>query len=269
MEALRAMDPVVQEALLAQEEESKKHTAEKEATESLVDMLFEIDGPNLPTITKQIKETVLSSPPHEKRRLLNEDCDGLSPLNTALSFDCCDTSITPFLLEHGASVEDTDEDGNTVLAYAVTRNKNPKVIYQLLITGGYKCVNARNNRGETPFFLVIENANPEIALLLLKFGADPTIPTNTGKTPLAQTKYLLRRGSNFEKCKKLARIKTILEEAIKKGQIKIALEIATKERSEAQSTNPYTQWYAEASPREQPSSPTIEPHYKLWHSRSS
>lgn len=46
-------------------------------------------------------------------------------------------------------------------------------------------VNARNRAGHTPLYdCVTLDGTPEIALMLLKHGADPAIPDNGGKTPL-------------------------------------------------------------------------------------
>ena len=82
----------------------------------------------------------------------------------------------------GFNVNTVDHEGSTILHhYAVYGNKP----YLLKILTERKIdFNARNTQGETPFFVAVKNGNLEGGVLLLRFGANPTIVDSRGSNAL-------------------------------------------------------------------------------------
>lgn len=77
------------------------------------------------------------------------------------------------------TLEDKDEDGNTVLHRAVATSDLSYI--QFLLDAGAD-VNARNNSGETPAHIVARIDADEVFQLLLDYGADIYIRNNSQKT---------------------------------------------------------------------------------------
>jgi len=108
------------------------------------------------------------------------------------------------LLQQGIKVDERDNGGKTPLHYAV-QSKNVKLV-RLLIERGAD-VNAKVSGNVTPLMLSVDMAfgDPEIALELLKAGADVTIQDTGGDSALliATTESsnevmeaMLRKGAN-------------------------------------------------------------------------
>ena len=106
------------------------------------------------------------------------------------------------LLKAGASVNATEGDGATALAWASHRDNLEAA--KLLIGAGAD-VNAGNEYGVTPLALGCINRSAAMIAILLKAGADPNLARSTGETPLivcARTgaseavKLLVARGAN-------------------------------------------------------------------------
>jgi ankyrin repeat protein len=90
------------------------------------------------------------------------------------------------LLEHGADVEATEAEGNTVLHAAARLNILP---VEYLLAAGASC-HERNNKGATPLMLGSHSAM--ITRHLLAAGADVHAQDNNGCTALchaAEAKY--------------------------------------------------------------------------------
>jgi ankyrin repeat protein len=105
-----------------------------------------------------------------------------SPLFTAVGFG--DPAILQALLQGGANIHETDQDGMTALHWAVVAN-HPKAVKALLAAGAD--VNAVDHFGYTPllYAATIDFGDSETAKTLLQAGADLNIKDKRGKTALA------------------------------------------------------------------------------------
>lgn len=136
--------------------------------------------------------------------LLNEDIDvnlankhGETPLHWAVSnyyaevAYCTQLSVLQLLLEKGSDVNKGDKNGNTPLHLAVfnSRSENEIGIVNLLLNKiNIVRINTTNIKGESPLHLAVHKNNSTIVELLLSFGADVTLKSNTGETPLIVAK---------------------------------------------------------------------------------
>ncbi len=91
-----------------------------------------------------------------------------------------EAKIVKLLLDHGALVNEKDNQGETALMYGTTTT--PK-IESLLIKHGAD-VNAKDKNGETVLINAAAAGNPEIVELLLKHGADAKAKDNDGVTAI-------------------------------------------------------------------------------------
>ncbi|PSN51165.1 hypothetical protein C0J52_06081, partial [Blattella germanica] len=118
--------------------------------------------------------------------LLNFECDfdginreGETPLLTAVKLGNKELAIK--LLKDGANPNAKDGYGNTPMHYAAVMNL-VKVVDCLL---ELKCdIDSTNRGGETPLLKAIERENEEIAITLLKHGANPNAKDEYGRTPM-------------------------------------------------------------------------------------
>lgn len=79
-----------------------------------------------------------------------------------------DRDIVEFLKKSGATLEVTDEQGNTPLMLAV-QTDNHRLVYHLLEYGAN--VNTHNQAEETPLQVAQRTASPEVVDYLLRYGA--------------------------------------------------------------------------------------------------
>jgi ankyrin repeat protein len=82
------------------------------------------------------------------------------------------------LVEHGANINQCDEDGNTALMRATSEN-----VWKYLLEQGSN-INKKNSDGSTPLHLAILNNYYEALKYLIKKGADVNEKDNEGKTAL-------------------------------------------------------------------------------------
>lgn len=90
-------------------------------------------------------------------------------------------ALTPVLIEKGADVNRTDNDGNTALMLHTFWYCFRDVI-KAMVKAGYN-VNARNRHGDTVLHYVMKNKNSEMAVYLIKKGADVNIANDKQVTP--------------------------------------------------------------------------------------
>ncbi|KAK3759044.1 hypothetical protein RRG08_022033 [Elysia crispata] len=76
------------------------------------------------------------------------------------------------LVAAGAELDLADEDGDTALTFAIF-TKNMAALDLLLQSGSL--VNTVSNHGETPLTFALQRCENQIAIKLLRFGADPTL----------------------------------------------------------------------------------------------
>lgn len=95
---------------------------------------------------------------------------------TSLSF-----VLTPVLIEKGADVNRADNDGNTALMLHTFWYCFKDVI-KAMVKAGYD-VNARNRKGDTVLHYVMKNKSSEMAVFLIKKGADVNIANDEQVTP--------------------------------------------------------------------------------------
>ena len=102
--------------------------------------------------------------------------------------------VVVLLVEHGADVNAASDGGVTPLQYAAA-NEDPNVAALLLRNGAD--VNHRSNANATPLHGAATNSNPDVVALLLERGAagDIEVATRSGRRPLH---YALQFNSNPE-----------------------------------------------------------------------
>jgi ankyrin repeat protein len=117
----------------------------------------------------------------------NARTDGFTALSLAVL--TCPNLVQP-LLDRGAKINSTDENGDTPLVYAV-RKQDVSVVRLLLIDGAN--ANCRNRFGMTPLIVAAGKMKkwPSVAVvkLLLQFGADTSAEDEDHENALAAAKY--------------------------------------------------------------------------------
>ncbi len=109
--------------------------------------------------------------------------NGVTPLMAAQDYDLHAAGVlTPILIEKGAEVNRTNENGDTALLLH-TRWRCDKSVVKAMVEAGY-VINARNKSGDTVLHYAIKNKNSETVRYLLKKGADYTIANEKQITPL-------------------------------------------------------------------------------------
>lgn len=90
-------------------------------------------------------------------------------------------ALTPVLIEKGADVNRADNDGNTALMLHTFWYCYKDVI-KAMVKAGYD-INARNRNGDTVLHYVMKNKGSEMAVYLIKKGADVNIANEKQVTP--------------------------------------------------------------------------------------
>jgi ankyrin repeat protein len=96
-----------------------------------------------------------------------------------------DPGVVAALLSAGADINEKDQDGMTVLHWAVVAHRLDAL--KILLARG-ATVNARDRSGYTPlhYAATIDHGDAETATALLAAGADPSVKNKDGKTALGQ-----------------------------------------------------------------------------------
>ena len=108
-----------------------------------------------------------------------KDSLGLTPLTLSVRYG--DAEMTKTLLEHGANVESTLEDGSTPLFFAALEGQLSAV---RLLLGYNSDVNVRTNYGETALIVAAFEGYLGIVRLLIDAGADINAVNEEGFTAL-------------------------------------------------------------------------------------
>ena len=109
--------------------------------------------------------------------------NGITPLMLAQDYHLNESAeLTPVLIAKGADVNRVDNEGNTALVLHTEWHCNREVI-KAMLKAGYN-VNARNADGNTVLHFVIKNRSSEMAVFLIKKGADYNIANEEQVTPL-------------------------------------------------------------------------------------
>lgn len=90
-------------------------------------------------------------------------------------------ALTPVLIEKGADVNRADNNGNTALMLHTFWYCYKDVI-KAMVKAGYN-INARNQNGDTVLHYVLKNKGSEMAVYLIKKGADVNIANEKQVTP--------------------------------------------------------------------------------------
>jgi ankyrin repeat protein len=89
-------------------------------------------------------------------------------LHVTARLGSADRDVIGFLLRQGATLDNTDEDGNTPLHSAILNDQ--RVVAKYLINRGAS-LDIRNRAGMTPLALAIARKNRDIERILRQFGA--------------------------------------------------------------------------------------------------
>ena len=109
------------------------------------------------------------------------DNDGRTVLFYALQSDQCNEKCLNYILDHGARVDVRDKKGNTPLHIAARYSNASKM---KLLLERVNSVNEKNKNGDTPLHVAVQRSSVKIVELLLNKGANVLEKNNKGKTPL-------------------------------------------------------------------------------------
>jgi serine/threonine-protein phosphatase 6 regulatory ankyrin repeat subunit B len=93
------------------------------------------------------------------------------------------TDIIRTIIDHGADINARDNDGDTALFYALTKQQTAAM--ELLITRGAN-VNTKGQSGNNLLHIAVVMNDYKSALLLLRAGAEVDLANDKGETPLMQ-----------------------------------------------------------------------------------
>lgn len=108
---------------------------------------------------------------------LSRDSRGDSPFSLVLG---ADMPVIQAVL--GNNTMTVDSDGNTPVHIAVQKHAESRILVQLLSMGFP--ANMRNGKGSTALNEAVADDNKRLSLVLLEYGADPYLATNTGENAL-------------------------------------------------------------------------------------
>jgi ankyrin repeat protein len=99
--------------------------------------------------------------------------------------------IARLLIKRGADIKRTSTIGMTALHYAVMfPDEATGLAFTREFLAGGALVDARMGTGVTPLRMAVDRGRVTIARLLIEAGANPRVPDDVGKTPLAHAQAL-------------------------------------------------------------------------------
>lgn len=108
--------------------------------------------------------------------------DNLGTLPLMIASWYCRQDIVSLLLDRGADVNALDIEGNSALIHSA-QNCEDGAVPALLLRYGAK-INLAAQDGDTALHVASFYGNEQLVHMLLAAGADPTLKTNGGETPL-------------------------------------------------------------------------------------
>ncbi|WP_294429847.1 ankyrin repeat domain-containing protein [uncultured Treponema sp.] len=120
-------------------------------------------------------------------RIINsKDSKGNTPLLLACGTGTGFTNGVKILLDSGASVSESDSNGNLAIHVAVLNNRDSasKELSQLILEKKPSALNAANYSGQTPLLIALKNAKTETSTWFLTQKVDVSPKDSTGNTAL-------------------------------------------------------------------------------------
>jgi ankyrin repeat protein len=120
-----------------------------------------------------------------------QDAHGNTPMHIAMPSDVLPSvhmEILTLLIDKGANLNLKDEHGDSPLHILVSLNCTPQILALVLEHGAD--VSIHNIKGETPFFLAVDQGRTELIPLLLEYGSDIFAANNNGVTPFERALQL-------------------------------------------------------------------------------
>lgn len=123
----------------------------------------------------------------DSHRIINsKDKKGNTPLILACGAGTGFTNGVKTLLQAGASVLDTDANGNQAIHVSAMSNRDSssKELCQIIFEKDNSVLNRKNNSGQTALMLALKNAKTETSTYLLEHKAEVAQKDSTGNTAL-------------------------------------------------------------------------------------
>ncbi len=130
---------------------------------------------------------------------------GYTPLHLALRND--DPHFALKLIDAGADIDISNEEGDSIIHYALEHNEKPVVLARKLISKGAK-VNKKNNVGNTPLHTALSSKGTiELVDEIVDAGADINAKNHFGVTPL----FIAARDGYIDLVKKLIDLGAVVD----------------------------------------------------------
>lgn len=115
-----------------------------------------------------------------------KDLKGRTPLLLACGTGSGFTNGVALLLNAGASTEEKDNSGNTAIHASILTNTDSasKELSQIVLEKNSSLLNAKNNAGQTPLMISLQNKKSETSAWILAFHPDVLAKDNLGNTSL-------------------------------------------------------------------------------------
>lgn len=124
--------------------------------------------------------------PEDASIINQKDSKGRTPLILACGTGSGFTNGVVLLLNAGGSTEEKDASGNTAIHSSILTNTDSasKELSQIVLEKNSGLLNAKNNAGQTPLMISLQNKKPETSAWILAFHPDVLAKDNLGNTSL-------------------------------------------------------------------------------------